>query len=85
MFQGWAQFGVIVDECAGDTLKDSTGLTGFAAATNIDDDIKVFGHVDEIERLTEDHTKRGTIKVFFEALLVNGHIAFTGAKINTGY
>jgi hypothetical protein len=85
MFQGGAQFGVIVDECAGDTLKDGTGLAGFATTTNIDDYIKVFGHINEIERLTKNHTERSTIEVLFEALLIDGHIALAGTKIHTGY
>ena len=85
MFEGRTELGIIVDERTGDTLKDSTSLTGLAAAANIDDDIKVFSHVHEIKRLTKDHAERGTIEVFFNALLVDGDIAFAGTKINTRY
>jgi hypothetical protein len=85
MFEGRTELCVIVDERTGDTLEDSTGLAGFAATTNIDDNVKVVSHVHEIEGLTKDHAERGTIEVFINALFVDGDIAFAGTKINTRY
>ena len=85
MFERRTEVRVVVDECASDAVEHGASLTRFATAANVDDDVEVFGEVDEFEGLTENHAERCTVEILFDALLVDGNVALAGAEVNARY
>ena len=54
LLQGAAQLGVELEQSSGDTVADSTGLTGNTAACNAANDVELLFGTGENERLTND-------------------------------
>ena len=84
MFQSGAEITVVIAKSTGYTLTNSTRLTRFATAVDVDDNIEVFTLLDEFKRLTKHHTKGRAIKIVLDRLFVDRDRAFARTKIYTG-
>ena len=76
--------GIDIEKSTGDTVTDSTGLTGIAAAVNINEDVKLAEGVGELEGSTNDHLEGFISKVIVEISLVDDDFAGAGNETYTG-
>src|SRR5580765_1191053 len=66
-----------------DAVTDRTGLSGCAAAVDIDEKVKFLNSLRKAKRLTNDHLQRFVREVGVEITLVNRDLAAARAKVNT--
>src|SRR5512146_574152 len=79
------QVGIVVDQCAGDTVTHGTGLTGFTATGHVHHDVELAQRVGQLQRLTHDHAAGLAGEEHIHRLVVDDDFALTGLDEHTSH
>lgn len=79
-----AKLCIILKECSGDTVADSTCLAGHAAAVDAADDVELFAGACKSERLADDELEGLKAEIIVNLSVVDDDLAGAGIKTDSG-
>jgi hypothetical protein len=75
---------IVIDQCARNTMPDSTSLTRLTAAIDVDKDVKRIQMIGQHQRLAYYHATGLTGKKFIDRLVIDDDLAFSRLDEDTG-